>query len=290
MSVKKRGLGKGLDALLGPSAASDIAAIDEGDELRLLPIDLMQRSQFQPRTEFDPALLKDLADSIRAQGIVQPILVRPTPKQDRFEIIAGERRWRAAQMAGMHDVPALVRKIDDRAAMCLSLIENIQREDLNPLDQARALSRLLEEFDMTHDAVAEAVGRSRSTVSNLLRLLELDPQVRKLVESRQLEMGHARALLALPKLSQPAAAKIVIERGLSVRATEALVRRLLSGKGGRRAGGATEDPDIRRLENQLSETLGAGVSIRHQKKTGRGRVEIRYSSLAQLDGILGKIK
>ncbi|HEY7840972.1 MAG TPA: ParB/RepB/Spo0J family partition protein, partial [Gammaproteobacteria bacterium] len=172
MSVKKRGLGKGLDALLGPSAASDIAAIDEGDELRLLPIDLMQRSPFQPRTEFDPASLKDLADSIRAQGIVQPILVRPTPKQDRFEIIAGERRWRAAQMAGMHDVPALVRKIDDRAAMCLSLIENIQREDLNPLDQARALSRLLEEFDMTHDAVAEAVGRSRSTVSNLLRLLE----------------------------------------------------------------------------------------------------------------------
>jgi ParB family chromosome partitioning protein len=287
--MKKRGLGKGLDALLGPSAASDLAAIDEGDELRLLPVDLMQRSPFQPRTDFDAASLKELADSIRAQGIVQPILVRPTPEQDRFEIIAGERRWRAAQMAGLHDVPALVRKIDDRAAMCLSLIENIQREDLNPLDQARALSRLLEEFDMTHDAVAEAVGRSRSTVTNLLRLLELDPQVRKLVESRQLEMGHARALLALPKNAQGSAAKLVAERGLSVRATEALVRRLLSGKGRRGAKG-TEDPDIRRLETQLSETLGAGVNIHHQKKTGRGRLEIRYSSLAQLDGILARLK
>jgi ParB family chromosome partitioning protein len=219
---------------------------------------------------------------------VQPVLVRPTQKQDRFEIIAGERRWRAAQMAGLHEVPTLVRKIDDRAAMCLSLIENIQREDLNPLDQARALSRLLEEFDMTHDAVAEAVGRSRSTVTNLLRLLELDPQVRKLVEARQLEMGHARALLALPKNAQFAAAKIVVARGLSARATEALVRRLL--KGGKRGAKSSEDPDIRRLETQLSETLGAGVSIHHQKKTGRGRVEIRYSSLAQLDGILSKIK
>ena len=288
--MKKRGLGKGLDALLGASAASDLAALDAGDELRLLPIDLLQRSPFQPRTDFDPALLKDLADSIRAQGIVQPVLVRPTPKQDRFEIIAGERRWRAAQMAGLHEVPALVRKIDDRAAMCLSLIENIQREDLNPLDQARALSRLLEEFDMTHDAVAEAVGRSRSTVTNLLRLLELDPQVRKLVESRQIEMGHARALLALPKPSQPGAAKLVIDRGLSVRATEALVRRLLSGKGGRRGAKDTEDPDIRRLETQLSESLGAGVTIRHQKKTGRGSLEIRYSTLAQLDGILARMK
>jgi ParB family chromosome partitioning protein len=288
--VKKRGLGKGLDALLGPSAASDLAAIDEGDELRLLPIDLMQRSPFQPRTDFDPATLKDLADSIRAQGIVQPILVRPTQKQDRFEIIAGERRWRAAQMAGLHEVPALVRKIDDRAAMCLSLIENIQREDLNPLDQARALSRLLEEFQMTHDAVAESVGRSRSTVTNLLRLLELEPQVRKLVESRQIEMGHARALLALPKTAQLAAARIVVARGLSARATEALVRRLLSGKGGRRGARASDDPDIRRLETRLSEILGAGVAIRHQKKTGKGRVEIRYSSLAQLDGILSRIK
>jgi len=283
-------LGKGLDALLGPSAASDLAAIDEGDELRLLPVDLLQRSPFQPRTEFDPAALKDLADSIRAQGIVQPVLVRPTQKQDRFEIIAGERRWRAAQMAGLHEVPALIRKIDDRAAMCLSLIENIQREDLNPLEQARALSRLHEEFDMTHDAVAEAVGRSRSTVTNLLRLLELDAQVLKLVEARKIEMGHARALLALPKTSQPAAAKIVVERDLSVRATEALVRKLLGGKGGKRGAAAAEDPDIRRLENQLSEKLGAGVSIRHQKKTGRGRLEIRYSSLNQLDGILSKFK
>jgi len=290
MSVKKRGLGKGLDALLGPSAASDLAAIDEGDELRLLPVDLLQRSPFQPRTEFDPAALKDLADSIRAQGIVQPVLVRPTQKQDRFEIIAGERRWRAAQMAGLHEVPALIRKIDDRAAMCLSLIENIQREDLNPLEQARALSRLHEEFDMTHDAVAEAVGRSRSTVTNLLRLLELDAQVLKQVEARKIEMGHARALLALPKHSQPAAAKIVVDRDLSVRATEALVRKLLGGKSGKRGTAVTDDPDVRRLENQLSEKLGAGVSIRHQKKTGRGRLEIRYSSLNQLDGILAKFK
>lgn len=285
--TRKRGLGKGLDALLGTGG---VESFGSGDELRVLPVDLLQRSPFQPRTEFNKESLQELADSIKAQGIVQPVVVRPTTKQDRYEIIAGERRWRAAQLAGLHEVPALVRSIDDRAAMCLGLIENIQREDLNPLDQARGLSRLLEEFEMTHDAIAEAVGRSRSTVTNLLRLLELDPQVRKLVETRELDMGHARALLALPKAQQLAAAKQVVAGGLSARATEALVRRLLAGKAGRKAPRADQDPDIRRLETGLSEKLGAAVSIRHRKKRGSGTLEIRYASLAELDGILSRIR
>ena len=220
--------------------------------------------------------------------MIQPIIVRPTAKRDRFEIIAGERRWRAAQLAGLHEVPAIVRTLDDQTALCLALIENIQREDLNPLEQARALSRLQEEFGLTHEAVAGAVGRSRSSVTNLLRLLELEPQVRKFVEARQLEMGHARALLALPRQQQLDAAKQVIERALSARATENLVRRMLAGKSGRRAA-AKPDPDIRRLENQLSEKLGAGVSIRH-RKGGKGTLEIRYTSLKQLDGILSRIR
>jgi len=288
MSVKKRGLGKGLDALLGATTAADLGAIGGDDEMRILPVDLLQRSPYQPRSDFNKEALAELADSIRAQGVIQPIIVRPAAKRDRYEIIAGERRWRAAQLAGLQEVPAVVRRMDDQTALCLSLIENIQREDLNPLEQARALSRLQEEFGLTHEAVAGAVGRSRSSVTNLLRLLELEPQVRKFVESRQLDMGHARAILALPRSQQLEAAQHVIDGGLSARATEALVRRMLSVKAGRRAPPKV-DPDIRRLETQLSERLGAAVSIRH-KKGGKGTLEIRYSSLAQLDGILSRIK
>ncbi|MBI2970467.1 MAG: ParB/RepB/Spo0J family partition protein [Gammaproteobacteria bacterium] len=289
MSSKKRGLGKGLDALLGPRAAMDLGAAEGGDELRTVPIDLFQRSSFQPRSDFKKEGLEELARSIRVQGIIQPIVARRTTGSDKYEIVAGERRWRAAQLAGLQEVPAVIRALDDRSAMCLSLIENIQREDLNPLEQARALSRLLEEFNLTHEEVADAVGRSRSTVSNLLRLLELDAQVKSLVESGQLEMGHARALLGISPAQQAGVARQVIAAGLSVRATEALVRRLQSGNRRERRGNGQTDPDIRRLETQLSETLGAAVAIRH-KKSGKGKLEISYNSLSELDGILSRIK
>ena len=182
MAVKRRGLGRGLDALLGQHAASDLAEINDRDELRHLPVDLLQQSPYQPRSNFKQEALQELADSIKVQGVVQPIVVRPLSKGEKFEIIAGERRWRAAQLAGLHEIPAVVRKLDDQSAMCMALIENIQREDLNPLEQARALSRLMQEFDMTHEAVADAVGRSRSTVSNLLRLLDLNDKVKQLLE------------------------------------------------------------------------------------------------------------
>jgi len=288
--VKKRGLGKGLDALLSTRVPDETPVpAQPGDELRVLPVDLVDCSPYQPRREFNKEALQELADSIRAQGIVQPILVRPSPKPGRYELIAGERRWRAAQLAGLHEVPALVRRMEDRAAMCIALIENIQREDLNPLEQAEGLARLVEEFEMTHDTVAEAVGRSRSTVTNLLRLLELDPAVKKLLEARQLEMGHARALLALPGPKQVEAARQVVAQGLSVRETEALVRRMADDKAGKRKPGKAVDPDIRRLEIDLSERLGAGVSIRHER-SGAGKLEIRYGSLDQLDGILKRIK
>jgi ParB family chromosome partitioning protein len=245
MATKKRGLGKGLDALLGSRAASDLAALEGEDELRLLPVDLLQRSPLQPRSDFNKEALSDLADSIRAQGIVQPIVVRPLAQGEKFEIIAGERRWRAAQLAGMQEVPTLVRRMDDQTAMCLSLIENIQRQDLNPMEQARALDRLLKEFQLTHEAVADAVGRSRSSVTNLLRLLELEPSVRKLVEQGKLEMGHARAILALPANRQAEAAAQVLKGGLSVRATEAMVRRMQASKSSKRAAPPAKDANIR---------------------------------------------
>ena len=270
MVAKKRGLGKGLDALLGQRAASDLALIDNEDELRRLPIDLLQRSPYQPRTNFNQEALQELAASIKTQGVVQPIVVRPLSKGEKFEIIVGERRWRASQMAGLSEIPAVVRKLDDQTAMCLSLIENIQREDLNPLEQARALSRLMKEFDMTHETVADAVGRSRSTISNLLRLLDLDSKVKQMLEAGELEMGHARALLVLADVRQVEAARRVVKRGLSVRATEALVRNLQAGPR-RKAGNSNNkvDPNIRHLETELSERLGAAVSITH-RKSGNG--------------------
>ncbi|HKJ08618.1 MAG TPA: ParB/RepB/Spo0J family partition protein [Gammaproteobacteria bacterium] len=289
MAVKKRGLGRGLDALLSSTAtaarspASDSA---EGD-LRRLPVDVIQRGKYQPRIDMHTETLQDLADSIRAQGVVQPIVVRPI-SADRYEIIAGERRWRAAQLAGLQEIPAVVRDVPDQAAIAMALIENIQRENLNPLEEARALERLIGEFEMTHQQAAEAVGRSRTAVTNLLRLLELNDDVKQLVQHRELEMGHARALLALRGNAQSSAAREVVSKGLSVRETERLVKRLESGA----AGGAPKpapkaDPDIRRLEQSLSERLGAGVQIQHSR--GKGKLVIRYTSLDELDGILERI-
>lgn len=289
MAAKKRGLGKGLDALLGERKSTELGAIGGNEELRFLPVDLIQRGQYQPRQEFNDEALEDLASSIRAQGVVQPILVRPMSGGDRYEIIAGERRWRASQLAGLHEVPVVLRQIDDQTAMCMALIENIQREDLNPLEQAQGLARLLDEFDMTHEGIADAVGRSRSTVTNLLRLLELDSRVKNMLVTGKLEMGHARALLPLPSAEQAAVATKIASQGLSVRATEALVRQADSGEKKARTKKTAKDPDTLRLENDLGETLGASVNIRHSRG-GKGVLEIRYNSLDELDGILKHIK
>ncbi|MFT5350973.1 MAG: ParB family chromosome partitioning protein [Planctomycetota bacterium] len=289
MAAKKRGLGKGLDALLGNRTGAELGSIDGNEELRFLPVDLIQRGQYQPRLEFDQEALQDLANSIKAQGVVQPILVRPLANGDKYEIIAGERRWRAAQLAGLHEIPVVLRKIDDQTAMCMALIENIQREDLNPLEEANGLARLLGEFSMTHEGIADAVGRSRSTVTNMLRLLDLNASVKKMLGSGKLEMGHARALLALSDKDQVEAAHLVVKQGLSVRATEALVRQASSGKKTPNKKAGKKDPDTLRLETELSGRLGAAVSIKHSSK-GSGVLTINYNSLDELDGILNHIK
>lgn len=298
MVTKKKRLGRGLDALLTPtperrdSEAGPTPA--SGEELRQVPVDLLQRGRYQPRTDMRQESLEDLADSIRAQGVVQPIVVRPvggSGAETRYEIVAGERRWRAAQLAGLEAIPAVVRDVPDEAAVAMALIENIQREDLNPLEEANALSRLIAEFDMTHQQAAEAVGRSRAAVSNLLRLLELTDEVKALVESRDLEMGHARALLAItdPK-QQIEAARRVAKGQLSVRATERLVQTLISPKRRKMPKAAKAvDPDIRRLETEVSERLGARVSVEHGDR-GKGRLVIRYNSLDELEGILEHIR
>jgi ParB family chromosome partitioning protein len=289
--AKRKSLGRGLEALLGGNTP-DEAAPAEG-ELRSIPIDLLERGRYQPRMDMRPETLTELAESIRAQGVVQPIVVRPVAgvgAEARYEIVAGERRWRAAQMAGLHTVPALVRDIPDRAAVAVALIENIQREDLNPLEEARALERLVAEFDMTHAEAAEAVGRSRATITNLLRLLELPEAVQSLLEQREIDMGHARALLGLATAAeQLAIARRVAKEGWSVREAEQAVRRALqepAGKGKRRAPRA--DPDIARLANELATTLGAAVDIQHG--ANGGRVVIRYNSLDELEGILAHVK
>jgi ParB family chromosome partitioning protein len=282
MATRKRALGKGLDALLGPHTE------DSSEIQKTLPVDLIQRGQYQPRHDMDPASLEELASSIRAQGVVQPIVVRPIAGSDRYEIVAGERRWRAAQMAGLHEIPAVVREVNDQIAMCLALIENIQREDLNPLEEAQALARLLKEFKMTHVAIAEAVGRSRSSVTNLLRLLDLNNEVKKHLDSGDLEMGHGRALLALPLDEQVKAARSIIRQGLSVRATEDLVRRLLVKDDKKKQSGKKLDPNIRKLQENLSEKLAAAVTIKYNKQ-GQGVLQIRYNSLDELDGILDHI-
>ncbi len=296
MTPKKR-LGRGLDALLSKPAAEITASepISDGeDTLREIPVELLQRGQYQPRVDMRQDSLEDLAASIKAQGVVQPIVARPISspgKEQRYEIIAGERRWRAAQMAGLADIPAVVREIPDEAAIAMALIENIQREDLNPLEEARALDRLIREFDLTHAEAADAVGRSRASVSNLLRLQDLSDKVKPLLEDRQLEMGHARALLSISNPTQQFdAARQVVKKGMSVRETERLVKRMLEGAKPKAAKKApTQNADIRRLEIEVSEKLGAKVAVQHTAK-GAGKLVISYNTLDELDGILKHIK
>ncbi len=282
-TTKKPRLGRGLDALLGAYEPGD-----DKEELRQLPVDLLQRGKYQPRTHMDKVALEELAASIKAQGVVQPIVVRAIASGN-YEIVAGERRWRAAQLAGLETVPAVVRRIPDEAAIAIALIENIQREDLNPVEEANALQRLIDEFSMTHQRAAEAVGRSRAAVTNLLRLLTLQSDVRQLLEKGQMDMGHARALLALEGKAQGQAARQVVDRGLSVRETENLVRRLLEKPAARKGAKSHVDPDVRALQQKLSDKLGAKVRIRHSRR-GKGKLTIEFGNLDQLDGILAHLR
>ena len=300
---RKGGLSKGLDALLshnnapreavgidGDAAAAEAALADatprDGD-LRKLPVDTMERGRYQPRRDMSPEALEELAESIRAQGVMQPIVVRPIGNK-RYEIIAGERRWRAAQLAGLDTIPAVIRDVPDEAASAMALIENIQREDLNPMEEALALARLKDEFKLTHQQVADAVGKSRAMITNLLRLISLEEDVRKLLEHGDLEMGHARALLALTGQNQIEAARMVVARGLNVRQTEALVRDFDKVRDTPQPP-EREDPNVRQLLNDLSDRLGAPVAIR-QGGGGKGKLVISYNSLDELDGILAHIK
>jgi len=292
--AKRKSLGRGLDALLSTAAQGGPPRAE--DALRELPVDLLQRGRYQPRIDMREETLAELAESIRAQGIVQPIVVRPLAGgggngATRYEIIAGERRWRAAQMAGLDSIPAVVKDIPDEAAVAVALIENIQREDLNPLEEARSLKTLIEDFQMTHAQAADAVGRSRVTVSNLLRLLELPDAVRGMLERRELDMGHARALLgAGSSAAQLELAHKIRKEGWSVRETEKAIRRLgrADGAGDKESNGKAKDPNVRRLEAELSEKLGAAVHIEHGR--GGGRLVIRYHSLDELDGIVSHIQ
>lgn len=282
--MKKKRLGRGLGSLIGNiedvAQASTAAGVEGVGEI---DIDRIQRGRYQPRQVFDAEALQELADSIRAQGVVQPIVVRP--EGDHFELVAGERRWRAAQLAGLQKIPALVRELDARSTAAIALIENIQREDLNPLEQAQAFMRLIDEFDLTHQQVADSVGRSRAAVSNLLRLLDLAEPVKQQVNKGLLDMGHARALLALIRHDQIEIARLVVHRGLSVRETELLVKKTLAKQSGGAQKAAVKDPDVRSLENRISEKLGAGVKIKAGKK-GAGQLIISFNSSAELDGIL----
>ncbi|WP_455366125.1 ParB/RepB/Spo0J family partition protein [Kaarinaea lacus] len=310
MVAKKRGLGRGLDALLGGSARNTATAEEETVEspeavetitsddqaktsaavgdLRELPIDLLQPGKYQPRTDMHQESLQDLANSIKAQGVLQPIVVRKIDG-GRYEIIAGERRWRAAQLAELHNVPAVIRDVPDEAAIAMALIENIQRENLNPIEEASALQRLISEFELTHQQAADAVGRSRAAVSNLLRLLSLNPDVRLLLENGDLEMGHARALLTLEGEQQSKAARDVVARGLSVRETEQLVNHLRDTSAAKPKATKTVDPNIQRLQDELAEKLGAKVALQHAN-SGKGKLVVHYNSLDELDGILAHIK
>ncbi len=283
MSAKKRGLGRGLDALLGDAAPAQTSA---SDNTGVLPIESLRPGKYQPRTGMNPELLAELAASIRAHGVVQPLVVRRL-NASQYEIVAGERRWRAAQQAGLSEIPVVIRDIPDRSAIAIALIENIQREDLNPLEEAQALKRLIDEFDATHQEAADAVGRSRAAVSNLLRLLELAPETRKLLESQKIDMGHARALLTLPTLLQVRLATMAAENGWSVRELEAEARKAQALP--RTAPATRRNADVQSLENELSERLAARVAIQ-QGRGGRGKLVIAYNSLDELDGILARIK
>jgi ParB family chromosome partitioning protein len=303
MSTKRKGLGKGLDALLSaglgvtapaPEMPINPAEVDSKIEYRdgklaHLPVELIQRGKYQPRRDMHTEALEELAESIKAQGVMQPIVVRAIG-EGRYEIIAGERRWRATQIAGLDKIPAVIRDVPDEAAIAMALIENIQRENLNPIEEAVALKRLQDEFELTHAEVAQAVGKSRTTITNLLRLIALSDEVKTLLEHGDLEMGHARALLTLEADAQRAIARQIVAKGLSVRQTEALVRLHQENKNQDKVKPEVQvSADIRRLQDRLSDTLGAGVEIQHGAK-GKGKLVISYNSLDELDGILGHIK
>ena len=281
--IKMKGLGRGLDALLSGSDAK------AEDELRNLPVERLRPGKYQPRTHMDQDSLAELAASIKTQGVMQPILVRAvdsTPGSERYEIVAGERRWRAAQLAGLSEVPVLVRNIPDEQALAMALIENIQRENLNPLEEAQGLQRLIDEFGLTHQQAADAVGRSRPAASNLLRLLQLTAPVQELLMTGQIDMGHARALLPISSGQQVGVAQRVVQKGLSVRETERLVQQLLNPP--RHAPEKAIDRDLLSLQERLSDGLGANVAIRSNKK-GAGKVTIEFSSLDQLDGLISRL-
>jgi ParB family chromosome partitioning protein len=303
VAAKKKGLGRGLEALLGLDSGPEKSESESGGELRQIPVGRIQPGRYQPRTGMDPERLQELADSIRAQGLIQPILVRPIGRDkagEKYEIIAGERRWRAAQLAELTEVPCVVREVDDHATLAMALIENIQREDLNPLEEATALKRLIEEFHLTHQQAAEAVGRSRAAVSNLLRLLDLPVPIKTLLEEHKLEMGHARALLTLEPASALELARQAAQSEWTVRELEERARRLheieepssKSGARHARRGArtpASPDPNVAQLERELAEKLGAKVAIAHGKG-GRGRLTIEYFSVDELEGILERIR
>ncbi len=286
MAIKKNPLGRNLSSMLSQSALQHAAEkvgseLSGSDVLKSLPLDLISPGPYQPRSIFDADRLEELAESIRHQGVIQPIVVR-VRAQDSYELIAGERRWRAAQIAGIENIPAIIREVADEIAIAMALVENIQREDLNPIEEATALRRLVDEFQMTHQEAGDAVGRSRSAVSNLLRLLELSVEVRELVDARHLEMGHARALLTLDSSMQAQAAREVVSKGLSVRETEQLVRRLKNPPVRKTS---VLDPDVQQLQDKLAEKLCARVKLTHNAK-GKGKLVIAYNSVDELDGIL----
>ena len=299
MTDKKK-LGKGLDALLSTRSSETMASLlgkpknrsnpqasaNKDGDLKNIPVDLIQRGKYQPRTDMHEAALQELANSIKQQGVMQPIVVRPI-SSDKYEIIAGERRWRATQIAGLDTIPAIIKPVGDEAAIAMSLIENIQRENLNPIEEAMALKRLQDEFELTQQQVADAVGKSRATVTNLIRLIGLSIDVRRMLEHGDLEMGHARALLSLPDIQQSEAARTVVGKSLSVRQTESLVRRLIAGVGSSKAS-QEQNPDIKNLEDGLADKLGAKVMIQHTAK-GKGKLILKYNSLDELDGILSHI-
>lgn len=296
--AKRKGLGRGLDALISSAAPpkQEVSTSEEKVEpkvqenidgiLRHLPIEFLQRGQYQPRRDMDPQALEELSQSIKTQGVMQPIVVRPIGK-DKYEIIAGERRWRASQLAGLDKVPCVIREVADEAAIAMALIENIQREDLNPIEEAMALQRFQDEFELTQQQVAEAVGKSRTTVTNLLRLMNLSAESKTMLERGDIEMGHARAILTLESLKQTEAARHIAAKGLSVRQAEALVRRMQQEAEAKPA--QKLDPNVRKLQDDLSGKLGAPVMIQHSAK-GKGKLVIKYSSLDELDGILDHIK
>lgn len=295
MSAKKRGLGRGLDALLKTSADAaarhDAQRIDPAElvgkgELRNLPIEFLRPGKYQPRKDMSPEALEELASSVRSQGIIQPIVVRPLGGVDQYEIIAGERRWRAAQIAQLDNVPCMVKDVPDEAAVAIALIENIQREDLNALEEANALQRLIDEFAMTHQNVAEAVGKSRTTVTNLLRLMQLNEDVKTLLERGDIEHGHAKVLLGVTGQLQSELARIIVAKGMTVREAEQLIARALNPV---KKETKKTDPDIQKLEQKLSDQLGASVVIQHNRK-GKGKLVINYTSIDELDGILARIK